>query len=715
MVTESRDSALACLVAVAQHHRLSTSAERLVHDHALPDTPLSANQIASIATKTGLKASVRVTDMKGLESLERLYPLLACLKNGNYVIVVGRDETEDGDPVVVVFDPTEAEQNILPVPANSFEEAWGGTVVLLKRQYALMDEKQPFGLRWFIPEILKEKRAFRDIIIAAMTLHLTGLVTPIFVQLVIDKVLSHQSYATLYVLTAGVVFALFFDAGFGYIRQHLLLLASNKIDIRLVTRTFSHLLALPISYFENTDTGVTVRHMQQVETIREFLTGKLFLTGLDATVLLIYLPILFFYSPFLAILVLAFTAAIALVVISLIAPFKKRLEELYSTEAERQAMLVETIGGMRTVKSLAIEPLQRRTWDSRASAAVRAHFKVGRISMSASTLTQLLEKLMMVTIIAVGATLVFDSAITIGALIAFNMLSSRVVGPLVQIVSLVHEYQETALSVRMLGKVMNHPVEREGQGAGIRPQFEGGIEFEDVSFQYTVGRAKALDEVSLSIAPGAVIGIVGRSGSGKSTLTRLIQGLYPVQEGVVRLDGYDIREIDLVHLRRNIGVVMQESFLFRGTVRENIAQTKPDASIDEVVEVARIAGANEFIEKLPQGFDTPLDENASNLSGGQKQRLAIARALLSQPRYLIFDEATSALDPESEAIFMDNLAKLAEGRTVIIVSHRLSTLTESDSIVVMDEGKIIDNGKHEDLLKRCEIYEHLWRKQNRHL
>jgi ATP-binding cassette subfamily B protein len=278
---------------------------------------------------------------------------------------------------------------------------------------------------------------------------------------------------------------------------------------------------------------------------------------------------------------------------------------------------------------------------------------------------------------------------------------------------MIHEYQDVALSVRMLGEVMNQRPERSGRANGLRPDFNGNIQFEGVSFRYAANGAPALDDVSFSIPAGTVCGIVGRSGSGKTTITRLIQGLYPIQQGLLRIDGFDVREIDLVHLRKSIGVVLQDNFLFRGSVRDNIAAAKPDATLDEIANAARMAGAEEFIERLPRGYDTMLEENAENLSGGQRQRLAIARALVTDPRLLIFDEATSALDPESETIIRDNLRQIARGRTVVIVSHRLSTLVDADAIVVVERGKIADIGRHDQLVSRCMTYRHLWNQQMR--
>jgi ATP-binding cassette subfamily B protein len=360
-----------------------------------------------------------------------------------------------------------------------------------------------------------------------------------------------------------------------------------------------------------------------------------------------------------------------------------------------------------------MEPRQLHAWNTGSASAVRMRHEVEKVSAFAQSATGLLEKTMMVAIVGFGALLVFEGQMTIGALVAFNMLAGRVSGPLLQLVAMVHEYQDVAMSVRMLGEVMGAEPERAGRGQGITPPIEGAVEFEGVTFRYGGTAAPALDNVSFQVPAGGVLGIVGRSGSGKSTLTRLLQGLHSAQEGVLRIDGHDVREFDLTHLRHATGVVLQENFLFRGTVRQNIAAPRPDARPEEVAEAARMAGADEFIERLPRGFDTDIEEGGQNLSGGQRQRLAIARALITRPRILILDEATSALDPESEAIIRRNLRRIAEGRTVIIVSHRLSTLVDSNAILVMERGRVVDIGRHSELLQRCANYRNLWNQQMR--
>ena len=707
-------STIQCLAAIAQHHRLQVNPERLIEDYALVAQEPTRATLLRIASDIGLKAKADRLSWKGLLAQEGVFPLIARMRDGTSVIVISASRQGDGQ--VAMLNPlADNASEVLMIDRERFCSRWDGDVFLMKRLHGVAEGAQPFGFRWFIPEILKQKAALRDIAIAALAMHLLALASPIFFQLVIDKVLVHQSVGTLWVLGVGVVIALVFDSLFGFLRQILTLSATNKIDMRLTRRTFGHLLSLPIDYFETTSAGVITRHMMQVEKIRAFLTGRMFFTALDATSLVLFLPILFTYSVKLALVVLVFTLLIAIIVATMVPTFQRRLNALYQAEGERQAMMVETIHGMRTVKALAIEPTQRRLWDQRSAQSINMHYRVGKISITGNAITDFLGKLLPIVVIVLGAQQVFDQTLSVGALIGFQMISGRVVQPLIAIVGLVNDYQETALSVRMLGEVMNRPSEGRASAGGLRPELQGEISFDNVTFRYPGASATALDRATFTIAAGTVVGIVGRSGSGKTTLTKLIQGLYGVQEGIVRFDRTDAREIELAHLRRQIGVVLQENFLFRGTVRDNISAAKPEAAFEEIVEAAEAAGAAEFIERMPQGYNTLLEENASNLSGGQKQRLSIARALLSKPRILILDEAASALDPESEAIFIGNLSRIAVGRTVIMISHRLSTLVNANAILVMQHGSLMDSGRHEELLTRCETYQHLWNQQTSHL
>ncbi|MEO5377980.1 MAG: peptidase domain-containing ABC transporter [Magnetococcus sp. DMHC-6] len=707
-MTIASHTSVRCLVSIAAHHGLSTSVERLIHEYALDTHEPDSRTLVRMATELGLKAKQVTLTWDELTRLQGVYPVLARLSNGNSVVVAG---TRQDQEAVAIFDPLANTPGLFLLERESFLNQWQGETLLIKRHYALSDTQQPFGIRWFIPEILRQGKVFHNIALAAVVMMVLALAVPIFFQLVIDKVLVHHSAATLQILAGGVVTVLLFNAVFSWLRQLLSLYATNKIDIRLAIRTFAHLLSLPIDYFDVSTSGVTVRHMQQVDKIRQFLTSRLLFTLLDAVGLFVFIPLLFFYSAKLTFLTLLITGLIAVVIFVVIGPFRRRLRDLYNAEALRQGFLVETIQGMRTVKASAIEPVKRRHWEQKSAQAVRMHFRVGKISITAQALVQFLEQMLTVCVVYFGAMDVFSKELTVGALVAFQMLAGRVVTPLVQIVSLVQEYQETALSVSMLATIMNHPPERPPGRAGLTPLLRGRIELQQVSFRYASSTAPVLDRIHLNLPAGTLLGLVGRSGSGKSTLTKLIQGMYPIQEGIIRLDGVDLREIDLAHLRRQIGVVLQDNFLFRGSVRENIGVTKPDASLDEIAQAAHLAGAVEFIERLPHGYETLLEENAANLSGGQKQRLALARALLSKPPILILDEATSSLDPESESMVMDNLARIAAGRTVILVSHRLATLTLCHGIAVMDNGRIIALDTHANLLEKCTLYRHLWDKQ----
>lgn len=703
-------TAVQCLAAVAQHHGITLSPEKLNHDYVFERCEPNVEQFIRMAKDNGLKARYQHLNWSDLLSLKGVFPIFAVLDNGNWVIMVGMRREEHGVRIALL-DPLEASTELLLLDSTQFCTRWKGDTVFAKRIFLATDENQPFGLRWFLPEILHQRAAFRDIAVVAIFMMLLGLASPIFFQLIVDKVLVHESYSTLYVLSIGILIAIFFESTFSFLRQYLVLGATNKIDMRLARRTFAHLLSLPIEFFESSSAGVIIRHVQQIEQIRQFLTGTLFMTLLELSGLLVFGPMLFFYSAKLAGLVLLFAAVMAFVIAVLIKPFRARLESLYAAEAQRQGLLVESIHGMRTIKALALEPVRRREWDNRSANAIVNYFRVGQMSNIALTFIHTLEKLMSITILVLGAQEVFSHVMSLGTLIAFQMISGRVSGPLVQIVGLANEYQKIAVSVKMLGEVMNRPGEGRGRGVGLRPRLQGRITFEQVSFRYPGSASMTLDDISLDLKPGMIVGVVGRSGSGKTTLTRLIQGMYSVTQGVIRMDGLDIREIDLSHLRSSIGVVLQESFMFRGTVRDNISISKPNGTLNEIIEAAQAAGADEFIERLSQGYDTFLEENGSNLSGGQKQRISIARAILPAPRILILDEAASALDPDSEAIFIRNLSRIAVGKTVIMVSHRLATLMKADTIMVFERGRIVDMGTHDDLLPRCKVYSHLWYQQ----
>ena len=706
---------LRALALIGRHHGLPLAHEALARAHGFAEAEPTPRQLAAIAAAEGLKAELTRIAPEELAALGGAFPALAVLGDGQATVLVGFRTTEAG-PAVDVVDPVRLPPGRQTVPLATFSASWDGTILLLARRRKLTDENQPFGFGWFVPELLRHRRTFADAAVAALMLYVLALAMPMYFQIVIDKVLTHKSVSTLQVLSCGMLAALAFEAGFTYLRGILVLHAAARIDMRVAARTFTRLTALPLRFFGRARVGVLIQHMQQADKIREFLSGKLFSTLLDACALLVFIPVLFFYSLPLTCLVLGLSVVLGLFLTVVVPVFRRRLTALYRAEGERQSYLVETIRGMETIKALSLEPVRRRGFEDAAAGAVSMRLGVGKLSNAATAGVGFLEKVMTLGIPWIGVSLVFDGSLSVGGLIAFQMLSGRVTQPLVQIVSLLQEYQEKALAVRMLAAIMNEPPERTGRG-GLQPRLAGEIVLDAVTFRYGLdpGAPAALSGVSVRFPAGAMIGVAGRSGSGKSTLARLLQGLYPVSDGGIRLDGHDMRELDLAFVRRQIGVVLQESFLFSGTVRDNIAVGKPGASMDEVVWAARLAGAEEFVRRLPRGYDTELDENGANLSGGQRQRLAIARALLTNPRILILDEATSALDAESEAIVQDNMGRIGRDRTTVVISHRLSMLAGADAILVLDAGKVADFGPHETLLTRCPVYRDLWNSQNRHV
>jgi ATP-binding cassette subfamily B protein len=706
---------LQVLIAVTRHHGVELSEGGLLHHYNLSDAPLAPAQLMRILRDQQFRTASKRLSWQSVTKLGEAYPAIMPLQNGGYVIIAGTRDGPDGAVQLAVLDPMRDQEGFIYLSARQFAAAGTGEIILTKRVNTRRNNERQFDLSWFLWHMWRERSSFGHIAVAALALIALGLVTPLFFQIVIDKVLLHESRTTLMVLGGGVLVALLFEAVLGYLRTSLLLHAANRLDVQLAGKTFGHLMRLPLHFFDKSASGVVAKHMQQSEQIREFLAGSLFLTLLDAVALVIFLPILFSYSAILGGVVLGFSLLMALAILCVMPGFTRALQRLYQTEGERQAMLIETIHGMRTVKSLALEPRQNRRWNDSTAQAVMARFKVGQLGNLVRTLIGLSDKFMTVAIVWVGAELVFGRQLTIGELVAIQMLAGRVSQPLTQLASLANEFQQTRLSVKMLGEIMNRRPEREQSGAPLRPLISGHITLEQAAYTYPQAQAPALHDLTLEIPAGSRIGIVGKSGSGKSTFTRLLQGLYVPDSGHVRFDGVDLREIDLAHLRHQIGVVLQESFLFTGSVRDNIAAARPSASFAEVVAAARVAGADEFIQRLAQGYDTHLEENASNLSGGQKQRIAIARALLAQPPILIFDEATSALDPESEAIVQDNLQAITEGRTFIAISHRLTTLVNCDRIYVFDQGRIIASGKHAELLQLSPLYQELWRQQTRHM
>ena len=620
--------------------------------------------------------------------------------------------------VVFIKDPrASAADAPVPVDELRLSEVWAGEAVLLRAARGYAETDAPFSLRWLMGLVLQEKRSLRDIGIASLALSMLTIFPPFLIMTVVDKVLTHRSYSTLALIAVIVGIAILFETLLGYARRLIVLVVGTRIDARLNLHVFNRLLRLPLDYFERHPAGETMYKISQIHRIREFITGKLLTAFLDLMTLCVLLPFLFWLNAPLAWIVLACACIITLVLLAFLKPMAVIFGRVVAAETSKQAALGETVFGIRTVKSLALEPQRKALWDERIAEAGKWRLAYGKLGNWPQTIVTPIERFMWMGVILLGAywALTDSSGFAAGALFAFMMLSQRVAQPLVQLARLTDEYQDVAAAIGQAAEVLNRPLEVDAISGGLRPRFDGAISFDDVSFTYGGTKTPALDRISFAIPSGTMLGVVGRSGSGKSTLTRLLQGINRDYSGFLKIDGSDLREINLRHLRMSFGVVLQDNFLFRGSIRDNILAGRPGLTLEDAVRAARLAGAEEFIERMANGYETYIEEGSPNLSGGQKQRLAIARALITDPRILILDEATSALDPESEALVNANLLRIARGRTMVIVSHRLSSLTECDQILVLEKGKVEDIAPHRVLLERCTVYRQLWAQQNRHL
>lgn len=716
---EERHTALHALAHVARSHGVHLSVEQLRRDHAIGQGEAPMGKLKAIAEDNGLTARPATLRWAHLARLGKALPLILIMRNGQAMVLAGfRDD--GATPVALLADPRAADgsdDTVIAVDEVRLSAVWKGDALFVKRRQSIRDEEQPFGFRWLLGQVLREHRIFATIGVAGLVLSLFAIAPPLLFMTIVDRVLVHQRLSTLYVLMGGVLFLLVFDTAFGYLRRYLVTMGTAKIDTRLSLYMFDRMIGLPIDFFERTPTGMISYKMGEIWRIRQFLTGRLFGTVLDSFTLLVLIPAMFILHTPLAFMVMAVALTMCLVVALYIRPLGIAHGRVIVAETRKGSFLIEVLHGMRTVKSLALEGRKRADWDARVAEAVRANTAFQHLSNQPQTILQPLEKFIYTGTLTLGAYMAIaeGAATHAGTLIAFTMIAMRTTHPFVQIAGLLQQFQEVRGAVAQVASVVNLAPENSRGAHGVRPKIEGNIAFSDVRFSYPGARSCALDGITVSIARGSVVGIMGRSGSGKTTITRLLQGLHQNYDGLIKIDGVDLREIDLAHLRSNIGVVLQDNFLFHGTIRENIMAARQDASLEEVMQAARLAGAEEFIERLPRGYETMIEEGSANLSGGQRQRIAIARALLTNPAILIFDEATSALDPDSEAIVNSNLLRIAQGRTVIVISHRLASLVNCDKILVLERGELLDAGKHEDLLETCDVYRHLWMQQNRHL
>ena len=619
--------------------------------------------------------------------------------------------------IVFIRDPRAPEADPpVPVDEMRLSEVWDGDAVLVRAERTQTEADPPFTLSWLVSVVLKEGKHLRDLLIASVAISFLTIVPPLMVMQVADRVMTHRSYSTLFLMSLILGTMVLYETLLGYARRLIILVVGVRTDAKLNLHVFNRLIRLPLDYFERHPAGETMYRVSQINQVRQFITGKLMTTLLDLITLLVLLPFLFWLNATLAWIVLVCATSIMLIILAYLRPIRAIFGKVIVAETMKQAALGETIFGIKTVKSLAIEPQRKALWDERVAEVGKWRYALGRLSNWPQTLVTPIERFMWMGVILIGAYLALsdDTGYQVGSMFAFMMLSQRVSAPLVGLARLIEEWEEVGGAMGQAAEVLNRPLE-DAAANGLRPKFAGAVTFEDVTFTYAGTKLPALDRISFSVPAGTMLGLVGRSGSGKSTVTRLLQGINREYSGFLKIDGSDLREINLRHLRSNFGVVLQENFLFRGSIRDNILAGRPGLTLEDAIRAARLAGAEEFIERMPNGYETFIEEGSPNLSGGQRQRLAIARALITDPRILILDEATSALDPESEALVNANLLRIARGRTMLIVSHRLSSLVNCDQILVLERGRLMDIGPHSALLERCAIYRTLWNQQHRHM
>ncbi len=702
------DTGLQSLVALARFHQLPAEATQLAHEFGKPGEFFSDTELLIAAKALSLKAKKLSLDFINLNNT--MLPAIAKTKDGEYIILARlayaetnttKPKQKYGKPLatgVLIHDLRNESPQSLSV--EEFAALWSGDVIaLVKRQGLGGALQQAFDITWFIPSLVKYRKLFAEVLLASFFLQLFALVTPLFFQVVMDKVLVHRGFTTLDVLAVGFFIVVVFEALLGGFRNYIFSHTTNRVDVELGSRLYHHLMALPLAYFEARQVGQNVARVRELDTIRNFITGTALTLVIDLLFVFVFLGVMWYYSPALTWIVLGSIPFYVLLSLFITPILRRRLDEKFKHGAANTAFLTESISGIGTVKSMAVEPQMRRKLEDHLSDYVHASFRSQNLNNVANQIAGLINKLMTLGIIWLGAHLVIGGQISVGQLVAFNMLAGRVSGPILKLVQLWQDFQQAGISIARLGDILNTPKEPGfNPNRSQLPTLQGAVSLDRVRFRYNTDGPVILDEFSLQARPGEVIGIVGRSGSGKSTITKLIQRLYIPESGRVSIDGVDLSMVDTTWLRKQIGVVLQENFLFNRTIRENIALSEPATSMERVIAAAKMSGAHEFIVELSEGYDTLVGEQGSNLSGGQRQRLAIARALITNPRILIFDEATSALDYESERLIQDNMATICKSRSVFMIAHRLSTVRHCNRIIVMEKGRIVEQGSHEELL-----------------
>lgn len=700
------DSGLLALVHIAKEFDIAVDSKQMWHVHGRSDEKYQSIDIIRCAKRIGLRASV--VSLSSEEALaDAAFPFIARYNETGTCYVVTSYEAG----FVRFLNPLTG--RFSRKPASYFLESFSNQALLFARQPGWFRGEKSFGFSWFVPSIIKHLGRFRRLLLASLFIQIFALASPKFFEVVIDKVLVSRGLQSLDVLAIGLLVIAFFDPLMAYIRSLIFAHLASGVNAELSSRLFRHLVHLPLSYFRTRQSGDIIARIREMDHIRNFLTGSALMMVVDLAFIGVFLAFMYAYSSKLFYIVLATLVVFASFWLC-VGPFlRKRVEKEYERHADNTAFLTESVTGIETIKSLGIGGRFTKEWEEKLGASLKASFRSDMFGQWAGGAIGLIQKISSALILWFGVTAVLDGDLTVGQLIAFNMYAGHVTMPILRLAQIWQDFQHTGISIRRIGDILREePESVMSAGRSSLDKIEGEIELRKVSFRYTDDGAEVLRRLDLKVGSGEVLGITGLSGSGKSTITKLVQRLYTPQSGQILIDNVDMAMADPAMLRRRMGVVLQENFLFNGSVRENISLGNPMASEADIEQAAELAGVTEFIQSLPQGYDTQVGERGGALSGGQRQRIAIARALVADPKILIFDEATSALDYETEAAILKRLPEIVKGRTVLIIAHRLNCMPLCDRIIVMEHGEVIQSGDHTALVGQTGAYQELWQLQN---
>ncbi|MBZ7995529.1 type I secretion system permease/ATPase [Campylobacter canadensis] len=695
-------TALGSLSICANFANIYIDINALCKKYALDDKEPNIYELAKIAKDNDFKVKIKKLNLQNLHIYKA--PFIFQKDDFTYFVVLKLDNS---NKKALIF---EGGKEAKEISYEELEKLSKNKILILAHK--LLNDGVKFGFSWFYKRMLSFKSIVLQILLASFVMQLFGLVTPLFTQVILDKVLLHHSISTLNVIAFAFLSVIIFETLLSLSRNYIFAHTTTKIDAKLGSELFTHLLLLPMVYFENRKVGNIAARIRELDNIRDFIANKSVSVILDLLFSIVFILMMLLYSIKLTFVSLIFVICIALIYFFITPILRARLEDKFQMGAASNSYLVESITGMQTIKSLSIEGSMRKYWEDYLAKYLKSSFNLSNLSNVASAFASALQKLMTLAILYFGVALVIDGSLSVGQLIAFQMFANQFSAPIMRLASLWNELQQAILSVDRLGDILNTPQEQSTNKPISLNQVSGNIKFDNVSFKYSPNSNYILNNLSFNLQANKSIGIVGRSGSGKSTITKLIERLYIPNDGAIYIDGIDLRHLNPYVLRSNLGVVLQENYLFSGSIKENISLSKPSASMQEIINVCKIAGAHEFISELSAGYDTLVGERGSALSGGQRQRIAIARALLHNPRVLIFDEATSALDYESEKIITSNLSLIKQNKTFIIIAHRLSTVKDCDEILVLDKGNLVECGNHAKLMELNGYYAHLYKQQN---